>query len=109
MPLQEDQQFIDEMLLDVLINDKFEFIQLFLDNSVINLKEFLTENRLLELYEKASRLIIYVFRLFLFNVTELIGVPSGEKTIERVIRTLSSGTRSPRIYTLAHYCTFAQK
>ena len=41
------------MLMDVLIDDKYEFVLLFLDSG-INLKKFLTPDRLTLLYEKVS-------------------------------------------------------
>jgi hypothetical protein len=44
---------MDEMLLDVLINDQDEFVMLFLDSG-INLKKFLTVERLNMLYKKVN-------------------------------------------------------
>jgi hypothetical protein len=48
---------MDEMMLHALINDQDEFVMLFLDSG-INLKKFITIDRLDTLYEKVSMSLI---------------------------------------------------
>jgi len=57
---QEDRYRLHDALEEVLIQNKEEFVRLFLEIGA-NLKTFLNEHRLLVLYEKVSLYIIFTY------------------------------------------------
>ncbi|NXK94054.1 TRPM5 protein, partial [Formicarius rufipectus] len=56
---------LEEMMMDALVNDKPEFVKLFIDNGV-NILEFLTYSRLQELYRSISQKCL-LYELFMKN------------------------------------------